>query len=135
MYGHQTYKQAKERPDFIVIALNPGWVKTGKSSLDYALRGSLTDFFFYRLGWPISNTRTARGGIGYPKNNRVSDSPTKLQASHIHGRGVSLVRASLPACTIEVSLRHLSMHYLIFHLRFQGNLVMRIRQILRAHRA
>lgn len=50
MYGHQTYKQAKERPDFIVIALNPGWVKTGKSSLDYALRGSLTDFFFTDLG-------------------------------------------------------------------------------------
>ena len=25
----QTYKQAKERPDLIVITVDPGWVKTG----------------------------------------------------------------------------------------------------------
>lgn len=28
----QTYKQAKEAPDLIVVSMCPGWVKTGKPS-------------------------------------------------------------------------------------------------------
>lgn len=32
----KTYKQNRERPDLTVVAICPGWVKTGKSCVTYS---------------------------------------------------------------------------------------------------